>query len=201
MIRVGLTGPAGSGKSTVAGLLRDSGCPVVDADRVAHELYVPGSDLVRELARAFGDHILRPDGSVNRGVLGGIVFASQDARNTLNALVHPALVVELERRMDALESQGAWVAILDAALLLQWRAHRLVGLIVGVWAPREARLARLVAAGLSSEAAAARVDAQMTEAELRQRSDILIENTGSPDDLRASVARMLEDLKRRSASE
>jgi len=172
----------------------------VDADRAAHDLYVPGSELTKSLARAFGDHILRPDGSVDRRVLGGIVFASPEARNTLNALVHPALVVDLKRRMDVLEASGAWVAILDAALLLQWHADRLVDLIVGVWSPRETRLARLIAAGLSAEAATARVDAQMTEADLRRHSDILIENAGSLDDLRSRVAGMLEDLKRRSAS-
>ena len=200
MLRVGLTGPAGSGKSSVAGLLQDAGCPIVDADRAAHDLYVPGSELVERLARAFGDHIVRSDGSVDRGVLGSIVFGSEAARERLNALVHPALVADLEHRLDALEGGGAWVAILDAALLLQWPADRLVDLIVGVWAPRETRLARLVASGLPAEAAAARVDAQMTEAALRNASDILIENTGTLEDLRASVARLLENLKRRSAS-
>ena len=200
MLRVGLTGPAGSGKSTVAALLQAAGCPIVDADRAAHELYLPGSELAKRLARAFGDHILRPDGSVDRRVLGGIVFASAEARNTLNALVHPLLIAELERRMDALEENGAWVAVLDAALLLQWPADRLVDLIVGVWAPREVRLARLVASGLTPEAAVARVDAQMAEALLRRNSDILIENAGSRDELRTSVAQALEELKRRSAS-
>ena len=201
MLRVGLTGPAGSGKSTVAAWLYEAGCPIVEADQAAHELYVPGSRLVQDLARAFGDHILRADGSVDRSALGRIVFGSTAAREQLNALVHPALVANLKRRMDAIESGGAWVAILDAALLLQWHADRLVDLIVGVWAPREMRLARLIAAGMSADLAAARVDAQMTEAVLRKSSDILIENTRTPDDLRASVARLLEDLKRRAASE
>ena len=201
MLRVGLTGPAGSGKSTIATLLAEAGCPVVDADRAAHHLYVPGSDLVGELVRAFGADILDSDGGVNRETLGRLVFASRTARERLNALVHPALVAELKRRLDALEREGSGIAILDAALLLQWAAARVVDVVVGVWAPREIRLARLVATGIAPEIAAGRVDAQMTEALLRRHADILIENTGTPDDLRTKVERLLTDLKRRSASE
>ena len=200
MLRVGLTGPAGSGKSTVAAQLAQAGCPVIDADRAAHELYLPGSELAKKLTRAFGDHILRADGSVDRSVLGHIVFGSDKARAELNALVHPLLVIDLKRRFDALEATGVPIAILDAALLLQWRADRLVELVIGIWAPREARVARLCAAGVSPEMAEARVDAQMTETVLRKNSDILIENTGTPDDLKVSVAQLLEQLKRRSAS-
>ena len=197
MLRVGLTGPAGSGKTTVAGMLAEAGCAIVDADRAAHDLYVPGSALVRDLARTFGDHVLRADGSVDRRALGEIVFASPAARAKLNALVHPPLVVELKRRLDALESTGIPIAVLDAALLLQWPADRLVEVVIGVWAPYDLRLARLVQSGLPREVAVGRVDAQMTEAVLRGGSDVVIENTGSLDDLRAAVGRLLETLKRR----
>ena len=197
MLRVGLTGPAGSGKSTVAAMLAEAGCAVVDADRAAHELYFSGSELAKALAREFGDHILRPDGSVDRGVLGGIVFASPEARNALNALVHPPLVAELKRRLDALGDAGIPIAVLDAALLLQWHADRLVEVVVGVWAPNDLRLARLVASGLPRDVAVGRVDAQMTESALRDGSDGVIENTGSLDDLRAVVERLLETWKRR----
>jgi dephospho-CoA kinase len=201
MLRVGLTGPAGSGKTTIAAMLAEAGCPVVDADRAAHDLYVPGSELVGELARAFGADILGPDGGVNREALGRVVFASPTARERLNALVHPPLVAQLKRRLDALERGGSRIAILDAALLLQWTADRVVDVVVGVWAPRDARLARLIASGVPPEVAAGRVDAQMTEADLRRHADILIENIGAPDDLRMTVERLLKDLKRRSASE
>jgi dephospho-CoA kinase len=201
MLRVGLTGPAGSGKTIIAAMLAKAGCAVVDADRAAHDLYVPGSALVRDLARAFGDDILCGDGSVDRGALGRIVFASPSARTTLNALVHPPLVVELRRRLDALETAGASIAILDAALLLQWRADRLVTFVVGVWAPGDLRLARLVASGISRDVAAGRVDAQMSEATLRSGSDVVIENTGSLDELRVAVEHLFEELKRRSASQ
>ena len=197
MLRVGLTGPAGSGKSTAAAMLAEAGCAVVDADRAAHDLYVPGSALVRDLARAFGNRVLRADGSVDRGALGEIVFASPAARAKLNVLVHPPLVVELKRRLDALRDTGIPIAVLDAALLLQWRADRLVEVVVGVWAPNDLRLARLIASGVPREVAVGRVGAQMTETALRGGSDVVIENTGSLDDLRAAVGRLLETLKRR----
>jgi dephospho-CoA kinase len=200
MLRVGLTGPAGSGKSTVAAALAARGIPVVDADRVAHTLYVPGSDLVGDLVAAFGDSILYPDGTVDREALGRIVFARGEDRARLNRIVHPRLVAELTQRLDALEQGGARIAVLDAALLLQWDAARLVDVVIGVWAPRETRRARLVAGGLAPAAADQRLDAQVEETLLRQRADRVLENTGSLAEFLAAVSRLAEDLERRAGS-
>lgn len=200
MLRVGLTGPAGSGKSTVAVRLAALGIPVVDADRIAHTLYVPGSDLVAQLVAAFGGSILHPDGTVDRGALGRIVFQRSADRDTLNRIVHPSLVAELVKRLDALEAGGTRIAVLEAALLLQWDAARLVDVVIGVWAPRSVRLARLVAGGLASEAALFRLDAQVEEGLLRQRADQVLENTGSLAELQAAVSRLVVCLERRAAS-
>jgi len=199
MLRVGLTGPAGSGKSTVARLLAARGTPVIDADRVAHELYVPGGELVRELAGAFGDGILDSRGGIDRARLGEIVFGDPAARETLNRIVHPPLLAELERRLDALEAGGTPVAILEAALLLQWGPPRFIGFVVGVSAPRALRRERLGAQGLSPEQVAARLDAQVDEAELALGSDLLLLNRGSLEELERQVEALAHELERRSA--
>ena len=200
MLRVGLTGPAGSGKSTVARLFAAQGWPVIDADRVAHELYVPGSAIIRELARAFGGEVVAPDGTVDRGALGRQVFQRSDAREMLNRIVHPPLLEALEKRLLELEKTGARIAVLEAALLLQWDTEELVDVVVGIWAARDVRLKRLVASGLTREAAALRADVQVSEDTLRERADTLIENNGSTSDLEAEVRRVIADLERHAAS-
>lgn len=198
MLRVGLTGPAGAGKSTVAGLLAGRGFPLVDADRVAHELYVPGSPLVRALARAFGTEILRPGGSVNREALGRLVFGDPDRLAQLDRIVHPPLVDELARRLDELEKAGEPLGILEAAVLLQWGPPSFIDLVVGVTAPRKLRVERLMFTGLPRAEAEVRADAQMTEEELAEKADILIENVAGLDRLQREVDGLEIELRRRS---
>jgi dephospho-CoA kinase len=198
MLRVGLTGPAGSGKTTVAGLLAGRGFPVVDADRVAHELYVPGSPLVRALVRAFGRDILLPGGIVNREALGRLVFADPDRLAQLDRIVHPPLLDELARRFTQWERGGEPVGILEAAVLLQWGPPKFIDLVVGVTAPRALRVERLVFAGLEHLEAEHRADAQVSEEELAEKADILIENAGGLDRLQERVDELEKDLRRRS---
>ena len=201
MLRVGLTGPAGSGKSTVARLFAAHGWPVIDADRVAHELYVPGSAIIRELARAFGSEVVAPDGTVDRGALGRQVFQRSDAREMLNRIVHPPLLDALKKRLLELENTGSRIAVLEAALLLQWDTEGLVDVVVGVWATRDLRLKRLVGSGLTRDAAALRADVQVSEEKLRDRADTLIENNGSTSELERAVRRVIDDLERRATSD
>ena len=106
MLRVGLTGGPGAGKSTTAGILAAEGFPVLYADKVAHDLYQPGSAVVLELARAFGDAVLTPSGEVDRSVLGSLVFGNRERLDRLNAIVHPQLLRELSRRLGAMEEAG-----------------------------------------------------------------------------------------------
>jgi dephospho-CoA kinase len=198
MLRVGITGGAAAGKSTVARRLAAAGIPVVDADREAHALYAPGTDLCRALAAAFGESVVGEDGGIDRAALGRIVFTDPARREKLNALVHPPLLDVLERRLRTLENEGHPVAVLDAALLLQWDAPGLVDLVVGVTAPRRVRRDRLERAGLAPEDAERRVDAQVDDVTLAERSDLLILNNGTPEALEAQADALVAELGRRA---
>lgn len=192
MLRVGLTGGAGSGKSTVAGMLLKRGFPVVDADRVAHGLYVPGSDVVANLVHVFGSVILDSGGGIDRKKLGRVVFESHDSLLALNDIVHPPLLRELDRILDRLEAEGETVAVLEAALLLQWGPPDFVNIVVGVIASPETRRKRLLAKGLTPEEADLRLEAQSDMDDLTQRVDILVENNGD----KAALEREVDDLAR-----
>ncbi len=189
---VGLTGEPGAGKSTVAALLAGAGYPVVDADRVAHELYVPGSPLVAALVAAFGPDIRDAGGGIDRAALGAAVFGRPAELATLNSIVHPPLLEELERRIEAARTAGERVLIVEAALLLQWGPPRFVDTVVGVLASAGTRRQRLRAAGLTPEAADRRLASHQGLAGEDPRLDHVIRNDGTRDEL----ARRVEELAR-----
>lgn len=196
MLRVGVTGGAASGKSTVTALLAAKGFPVIDADRAAHDLYVPGSPVTASLAAAFGAEILDANGGVDRAALGARVFGHPERLRVLNGIVHPPLLASLAARLDALEASGEAVGVLEAALLLQWGPPGFVSVIVGVVASRETRRARMVAGGLSPEQADARLRSQEDWEHLSEQVDIVIDNNGDRDALKREVDTLAEALLR-----
>jgi dephospho-CoA kinase len=193
MLRVGLTGPTGAGKSTVSGMLRARGIPVIDADRSAHALYVPGSPLVDGLVRAFGEGILDGEGGVDRRKLGAVVFADEAKLAKLGEIVHPRLLENLERDLDALEEGGEPVAVVEAALLLQWGPPLFIDVVVGVVAERNTRRNRLLASGLPPERVDARLDAQTDGAAVRAGADRVVVNEGDLDALESAVDALVRE--------
>ncbi|RMG48954.1 MAG: dephospho-CoA kinase [Acidobacteria bacterium] len=198
-LRVGLTGGIGSGKSTVAALLRAHGLPVVDADEIVHELLAPGGAAVPPVLAAFGDAVRAPDGGVDRKALGRIVFGDAAARRRLEAIVHP-LVAEAsrERLRTAAERSPGGVVVYDAALLVETGRYEEFDRLVVVTAPREAQIARIAERdGLSRKEAEARVAAQMPLEEKVRLADYVIDNGGPPEktaeQTRHLVRRLLED--------
>src|SRR5688500_3973869 len=118
---IGLTGGIGSGKSTVARMLRERGATVIDADAIVHELQAPGMPMVAQLAAAFGPGILDATGALDRKALGAIIFKDENARQKLNAIVHPPVGAEFARRLGAAITSGAPLVVLDIPLLFEGR--------------------------------------------------------------------------------
>lgn len=176
----GLTGGIACGKSTVSRLFAARGAIVIDADALAREVVAPGTSGLTELVAAFGDEVLRADGTLDRERLGRRVFADPAARARLEAITHPRIAQLSFERLAAARSSDAPLVLYDAALLFESGRGDLFRPVVVVTAPREVQLARLMARdGLAPEAAAARIDSQMPVAEKAARADHVIDNGGT----------------------
>lgn len=194
---IGLTGGVGSGKSTVCAILRELGATVIDADEAAHAVYAPGTPGFDAIVREFGPDYVR-DGQIDRRLLGGLVFADEEARQRLNAIVHP-LVRDLmaERTREAFE-RGADIVVQDVPLLYESGLEGLFSSVVLVYAPPEVQLERLVAGrGLPVERARAIIAAQMPIEEKRRRAHHVIDNSGTPEQTRAQVEEMWAQIRGR----
>ena len=189
MLVVGLTGGIGSGKSTVSALLAAKGAVVVDADAVVHELQRPGTAVFEAMVDRFGNGIVAADGSLDRSAVADIVFNDPDALADLNGIVHPAVGAEIVRRMDELSTTDAMV-VLDVPLMVESaRGYPVAGLIV-VDVDPDVAVRRLVEKrGMREDDARARIARQASREERRARADVVIENSGSLDDLAAQVDR------------
>jgi dephospho-CoA kinase len=186
MLRVGLTGGIGSGKSTVARRLAEHGAVVIDADRLAREVVEPGTDGLREVVAAFGAGVLDADGALNRPALAERVFGDDTARATLNAIVHP----RIGARRAALTKQASADAILvdDVPLLVETGMAAAFHLVIVVDAPVETRVQRLVhARGLPEADARARIATQATDEARRAVADVWLNNAGPVDQVLAAV--------------
>ena len=199
---IGLSGGIGSGKSTVTKLLAELGATTVDADAIVHELQAPGTPLLRAIAAAFGEGVLRADGSLDRAALGALVFRDPAARARLGALVHPPVVAEMVRRTEQAVAAGAPVVVLDIPLFFEGQkagtgaASALpYDATVLVWVPRELQIARTVARdGCDVAEAERRVAAQMPIDEKRALATHVIDNSGTPAETRAQVEALWRQL-------
>ena len=186
---IGLTGGIGAGKSMAAAFLTELGARVIDADRIGHEVYRPGSEGFARVVEAFGPGVVGADGAIDRRALGALVFADPAARARLNALVHPLIAAEVGRRIAAARAEGFdGPLVVEAAVLLEAGWRPLVDRLWVVSTQREHAIARVMAArGLTREEVERRLDAQTSDAERRRHADLVIENDGSPAALRAAV--------------
>ncbi|NNM44812.1 dephospho-CoA kinase [Knoellia koreensis] len=186
MLRVGLTGGIGSGKSTVARRLAELGAVVVDADQLAREVVAPGSDGLAAVATRFGETVLAPDGSLDRAALGALVFADPDARRDLEGITHP-LIARRTAELVAAAPEDA-IVVHDVPLLVEKHYMPQYHLVVVVGAGEEVRLERLVQTrGMAEADARSRIAAQATDDERRAAADVWFDNDGSVDDLRTAV--------------
>ena len=181
---VALTGGIASGKSTIARRLAEHGAVVIDADQLVREVQAPGSPVLDAIADAFGDDMLRPDGSLDRAALGSRVFGDEAAIRRLNAIVHPAVRAESARRFaEAFAADPAAVVVYDVPLLVEARAEDPWELVVVAHAPADIRAARLVELrGLSEAEAAARIASQAPDEARLRIADVVIDTAGTLDD-------------------
>jgi dephospho-CoA kinase len=185
MLRIGLTGGIGAGKSAVSSTFAQCGAVIVDGDVIAREVVEPGTEGLAALVAAFGSEILLPDGSLDRPALAAMAFHNDEARQKLNGIVHPLVG---KRRAEIIASVAAGgadsVVVEDIPLLVESGMAPLFPLVVVVHADVEVRVRRLVEQrGMSEEDVRARIAAQADEAQRRAVADVWLDNSGTPEEL------------------
>ena len=197
MLRVGLTGGIGAGKSEVSARLAAQGAVVIDADAIAREVVEPGTEGLAEVVEAFGPEVLLPDGTLDRPRLGEIVFADPELRGKLNEIIHPrvgARMAELER-----EAGPASIVVHDVPLIVESGRTDAYDLVVVVDVPPRVQLDRLVRRrGMTREQAEARMAAQAGREQRLAIADIVIDNSGSLAELDRQVGDLWSELRRKA---
>jgi dephospho-CoA kinase len=196
MLKLGLTGGIGTGKTTVASMLRDRDVPVLDADPLGHELLEPGQAAYDEIVAVFDEDILDANGKVNRAKLGAVIFADAQKRERLNQILHPRILEIVQKWFAALDGpDGPPFAVVEAALIFEARYNRNLDKIIVCWCRPEQQLERLTLRGLSVEEAQRRIAAQMPLDEKRKLADEEIDCSGSIEETQRQVDRVIEKLK------
>ena len=189
MLLIGLTGGIGSGKSTVSALLAAKGAVIIDADAITRELQQPGTDVFAAMVERFGPGILAADGTLDRAAVADRVFNDADALKDLTSIVHPAVGVEIARRLEA-ERETDHLVVLDVPLLVESGRDDLAALVV-VDVDPEIAVARLVEQrGMREEDARARMANQVAREDRLAKADLVIDNSGTP----AALAAQIDDL-------
>jgi len=191
----GLTGNIGSGKSTVAAMLREAGIPVIDADRISREVTAPGGPAYDAVVQAFGGGIVLDDGSIDRKRLGEIVFSDPASRERLERITHPAILEAMKETIAGIEREGHRAAVVEATLIHESGRKGLFDAVVSVACDRETAISRLAARdGMSRSQAEARLRAQMDADRKAGASDYVIDNSASPEETSRQVKRIARIL-------
>ena len=197
MLTVGLTGSIAVGKTFVAGVLRENGLHVLDADNTARVVVARGTAGLGRIVETFGTNILTSDGDLDRKKLGAIVFADPEKRAQLNAIVHPLVFDAQDRWIRSIytEERNA-IVVVDAALMIESRGYHRFNKIIVVWCDAAIQLQRLMERdSLDAETAKMRIAAQMSQDEKKQHADYLIETTHGFDAARIETERVVNELR------
>ena len=204
MLRVGLTGGIGCGKSTVARMMRDLGCHIIDADAISRNLAEPGQPAYREILSAFGKEILLADSRLDRAKIAHLVFSDASKLLTLNKILHPRVIAEEERQLVELaRTEADAVAVVEAALLIEAGHHKLLERLIVVWCRPEQQIERLTnprGRAMSREDVLQRIAAQMPLDEKRRLATDEIDNSGSLAATQKQVTELVARLKVQAAS-
>ena len=190
---IGVTGGIASGKSTISTMIKELGFTVVDADLAARAVVEPGEPAYNEVVATFGKEILHEDGSINRGLLGKIIFHDKEKRLQLNAIVHPAIRAYTQRQKEEAFARGEHVVFMDVPLLFEGKLTNTVDVSLLVYVDDEIQLQRLMERnGLAKEEALARIHSQMPLAEKRALADEIINNNGTIEESRQQLMKILQ---------
>jgi len=189
---VGLTGGLASGKSTVAEILESLGAEVFDCDTHVHELYQPGGAGAKDIAFLFGEAVLDPDGGVDRALLAELVLGDVAARARLEGAIHPLVRSGVEEWLGTLGPCA--VAVVEAALLVETGTWRNYDFLAVVWCHPDQQIERAVARGASDERARGLLAAQLPMADKRELAQVVIDNSGTIDELDTEVRRAWSEI-------
>jgi dephospho-CoA kinase len=202
MKRLGITGGIASGKSAVAGMLRELGFRVIDADALGHEVIEPGTRAYSEIVAEFGAGVVGADGRIDRRKLGALVFAEREKLERLNAIVHPRVEEEMVWLFGKWEKSGVTdAAFVEAALLVEAAYQKNLDGLVVVWCRPEQQIERLLARGLSQAEARRRIAAQMPAEEKLKFATEKIDCSGTIEDTKRQVVELAEKLRREGSKE
>ena len=193
---IGLTGGIASGKSTVSNWLLSQGYPVVDADIAARKVVEPSMPALEKIRKAFGDDVLLPDGTLDRKRLGSIIFANEEKRQTLNAIVHPAVREWMKQETERAFGEGASIVIMDIPLLFESKLTHMVEETILVYVTKETQLKRLMERDGYMEAdALARIHAQMPIDEKKELADYIVDNNGPISETIEQMKQIMDTFK------
>ena len=194
---LGLTGGIACGKSTVTKLLENLGCLVIDADQINRELSALGGPIWRGVKERFGEGVFASDGRIDGKKLGKIIFEDPEKRKALEAIAHPLIIHEENRRIESIQKEfPRRVIVLEASLLIEAGQHHRVDKLIVVTADREKRLARLAAnKGMDPDEAQLRMNAQLSCEEKAKFADYVIKNNGTKEELALQVEKLARELK------
>jgi dephospho-CoA kinase len=198
MLRVGLTGSIGVGKSFVASVFVELGCRVLDADHTAREVVMPGTRGLNALTETFGEDILNPDGTLDRKRLGALIFADQSKRELLNHILHPFIIARQDEILNGWEAEDPnGIGIVDAALMIESGGYKRFDRLIVVHCRPEVQLERLMLRDkLSRDEALRRINSQMSQEEKQKFADFLIDTSDGFDLTRARTVAVHNQLIR-----
>jgi dephospho-CoA kinase len=196
MLKIAITGGAGSGKTTVARIFKELGAEVLDADQVAREVVAVGEPAWQELRRLYGNDYFNPDGSLNRSKLAGRVFADPEERRRLDGIIHPRVAAAIEARMAALAGRGVELVLVDVPLLFETGRQAAFDRVIVVTAPETERLRRLRARdGRGEKEIRGILAAQWPLEDKAARADYVVDNGGPPAETRRQVETIWRELQ------
>lgn len=197
MLKVGLTGSIAVGKSFVLGVLAELGCRVLDADMTAREVVAPATPGLNAVVAAFGNEIVREDGTLDRSRLGAIVFSDEARRRLLNSILHPLIIAAQDDQIRRWQNETpGGIAVVDAALMIESGGYLRFDKLIVVHCRPEVQLDRLAARdGLSPQEAERRIAAQMSQAEKMKHADFLIDTSDGFESARRQTEAVFSQLK------